>query len=104
MIAKIPGALATEGHALLALTSLLSRERTGARLADAGLTGEIVAWELQDLPESYREQHDHLLKVQSSSDAYTVQVGKHEALVCYLLELRHDTGAAGDISFPWDAP
>jgi hypothetical protein len=24
-------------------------------------------------------------------------------LVCYLLELRHDTGVVSEISFPWDA-
>jgi S-methylmethionine-dependent homocysteine/selenocysteine methylase/SAM-dependent methyltransferase len=103
VIAKIPRAIAPEGHALLALTSLLSRERTGARLAEAGLTGEVVAWELQELPAGYRENLDHLRTVQSSSDGYMLRVGDHDVLVCYLLELRHDTGAGGGISFPWDA-
>jgi S-methylmethionine-dependent homocysteine/selenocysteine methylase len=103
MIAKIPRAIAAEGHALLALTSLLSRERTGARLAEAGLTGEVVAWELQDLPAGYRRNLGHLRTVQSSSDGYMLQVGDHDVLVCYLLELRHDTGVVSEISFPWDA-
>jgi S-methylmethionine-dependent homocysteine/selenocysteine methylase len=103
MIAKIPYAIAAEGHALLALTSLLSRERTGTRLAEAGLTGEVVAWELQDLPAGYRDNRDHLHTVQGSSDGYMLQVGDHDALVCYLLELRRDTGGGGDVSFPWDA-
>ncbi len=102
MISKLPHALAAEGQALLAVTSLLSRERTVARLADAGLTGEVVAWELQDLPAGYREHLDHLAKVQSSSDAYLVSVGDHEALVCYLLSLRHATAATVEISFPWE--
>jgi homocysteine S-methyltransferase len=103
MIAKIPRALAAEGHALLALTSLLSRERTGARLAEAGLTGEVVAWELQDLPAGYRDNRVHLRTVQNSSDGYMLQVGDHDVLVCYLLELRHDTSAVSEISFPWEA-
>ncbi len=103
MIAKLPRALAAEGHALLALTSLLSRERTVARLAEAGLTGEVVAWELQDLPSSYTEHLDHLRKVQDSSDGYLLGVGDHDALVCYLLALRHDTGAGGELSLPWES-
>ena len=101
VIAKVPHAIAEEGRALLALTSLLSRERTVELLAQASLTGEVVAWELQDLPASYREHRDHLARVQSRSDGYMLQVGDHEALVCYLLELRHDNGVATEMSFPW---
>ena len=102
MIAKLPDALATEGQALVVLTSLLSRQRTAARLAEVGLTGEVVAWELQDLPANYREHLHHLEKVQSSSDGFLLKVGDHAALVCYLLEVRHEAGAEGHISFPWE--
>lgn len=101
VVAKLPNALAAEGRALLTTTSVISRERTTEMLAAAGLEGEIVAWELLDLPADHEAQREHLAHVEQLSDAYTVHIGGDDALVCYLLEVRHaavDGAAAID---PW---
>ena len=94
VIAKLPSALALEGRALVTMTSLLSRLQTIAAVASAGLSAEVVAWEIQDLPESYRAQRDHIALVQERSDGHLLEVGGRDAIVCYLLELRHR--AAGE--------
>jgi hypothetical protein len=41
--------------------------------------------------------------LEPGADLYMLQVGDHEALVCYLLELRHDNGAVTEMSFPWES-
>ena len=56
VIGKLSRALAPEGCALLTLASLLSREKTLQLFAVAGLSADVVAWELQDLPAAYRAQ------------------------------------------------
>jgi S-methylmethionine-dependent homocysteine/selenocysteine methylase/SAM-dependent methyltransferase len=89
VIAKLPLALAAEGIALLTLTSLLSQERTSELLGALGLHEEVVAWEVQPLPASYRARADHLANVEQLSDAYRLHVGGDELLVTYLLEIRH---------------
>jgi S-methylmethionine-dependent homocysteine/selenocysteine methylase/SAM-dependent methyltransferase len=87
VIAKLPRALAAEGRALLTLSSLLSRERTVALLAEAGLAAEVVAWEVDDLPDDQRGAH--IAQIQQLSDGHTLPVGDGEVLVTYLLEVRH---------------
>ena len=96
VIAKLPKALAAEGVALLTVTSALSQARTASLLAAAGLQAEVVAWELQDLPADHRAQREHLAHVEQLCDAFMLPIGEDDALVCYLLEIRHagDGGAA----------
>lgn len=101
VIAKLPKALAAEGRALLTLTSAISRERTMELLARAGLQAEIVAWELQDLPADHEAQREHLAHVEQLSDAYTVHLGDDDALVCYLVEIRHPGAEAASRAEPW---
>jgi S-methylmethionine-dependent homocysteine/selenocysteine methylase len=89
VIGKLPQALASEGLAVLAVNSLLSRERTLQLLGQLGLTAEVVAWELQDLPAEFLAWREHLAHIEQLSDGYTLHVGEHDVLVTYLLEIRH---------------
>ena len=98
VIGKLAHALAPEGRALLTITSLLSRERTIAALAAAGVSAEVVAWEVQDLPADYREHREHIEEVERLSDAYTVRFDQEAALVVYLLEIVH---TAAESPNPW---
>jgi S-methylmethionine-dependent homocysteine/selenocysteine methylase/SAM-dependent methyltransferase len=102
VIAKLPGALASEGRAILTLTSLLSREQTLELLAARGLSAEVVAWQLDDLPDDYRQQREHLVHVQQLSDAHTLHLGDEEILVTYLLKIRHASVARVDVELPWN--
>jgi S-methylmethionine-dependent homocysteine/selenocysteine methylase len=101
VIAKLPRALAPEGSAFVTLASLLSREKTLQLLAGAGLSAEVVAWELQDLPEAYRLQGEHIAEVEQLSDGYTLRIGDEPVLVTYLLEIRHGGGAESADAAPW---
>jgi S-methylmethionine-dependent homocysteine/selenocysteine methylase/SAM-dependent methyltransferase len=101
VIAKLPTALASEGHALISLTSLLSRERTIDLLASAGFVAEVVAWEVQEMPESYRAHADHVATVAQLSDAYTLHIGDQPLLVTYLLDIRRATNGSGGSRPPW---
>lgn len=103
VIRRLPHALASEGRALLTLTSLVSRERTAMLLDELGLSAEVVAWELQDLPRDYLAHSEHLARVESSSDGYLLHLNGHRTLVCYLLEIRRQ--AYGDAGAPpWAEP
>ncbi len=89
VITKLTRAMAAEGHALLTMTSLLSREQTLQLLARHGLSAEIVSWQLEPLPDEYRQQREHLAHVEQLSDGYTLDVGDEDVLVTYLLDIRH---------------
>jgi hypothetical protein len=102
IIGKLTRALAPEGSALLTLASLLSREKTLALLAAAGLSADVVAWELQDLPADYRAQAEHIAQVEQLSDGYTLRMGEGAVLVTYLLEIRHGTSAQTTSAPPWN--
>lgn len=100
-VAKLPQALATEGRALVTMTSLLSRERTLELLAQAGLVAAVIAWELQDLPESYIAQREHVATVAQLGDGYLTYDGEQPVLVTYLLELRRATSQVDVAHLPW---
>jgi release factor glutamine methyltransferase len=102
IIGKLPRALAPEGSAFVTLASLLSRERTLELLAVAGLSADVVAWELQDLPAAYRAQAEHIAQVEQLSDGYTLRVGEDPVLVTYLLEIRYGTTAPSGSMPPWN--
>jgi S-methylmethionine-dependent homocysteine/selenocysteine methylase/SAM-dependent methyltransferase len=101
VISKLPRALASEGYALITLTSLLSRERTIELLDRLGLAAKVVAWELEDLPSSYSAQGEHLTNILELSDAYLAHVGEMPVLANYLLEIRHAASRQADTGSPW---
>ena len=102
VIGKLSRALAPEGCALLTFASVLSREKTLQLLAVAGLSADVVAWELQDLPAAYRAQGEHIGHIEQLSDGYTLRVGDDAVLVTYLLEVRHDAAASSASALPWN--
>jgi S-methylmethionine-dependent homocysteine/selenocysteine methylase len=105
LLSKLPAALAPEGTALVTMSSALSRARTVELLDAAGLTARVVAWELADAPDAQRAGREQLRHVEELSDAYHVRLGDLDALVLYLLEIRHETGPAHPEGEgpPWEA-
>jgi S-methylmethionine-dependent homocysteine/selenocysteine methylase/SAM-dependent methyltransferase len=87
VLAKLPEALASEGRALITLTSLLSRERTDELLAGLGLDAEVVAWEVHETGDWALPNREHLEAVQRASDGYTLTIGEQQLMVTYLLEI-----------------
>jgi len=93
VIAKLPDMLSPGGVALVTVTSLLSHTRTVDLLADGGLRGEVVAWEVVDMPVAYRENRRHIDDVVELSDAHYIRFADQEVLGTYLLEIRAATTA-----------
>jgi len=102
VLAKLPLALAPEGRAYLTLTSLLAGDQTDELISRMGLRGEVVDWDVEELPAALAGQVEHLNELQRLSDAYCLTVGDDNALVIYLLEVRHDDHRPESAAAPWD--
>ncbi|HTX11785.1 MAG TPA: hypothetical protein VME22_24400 [Solirubrobacteraceae bacterium] len=102
VIGRLPRALAPEGRCFLTLASLLSREKTLQLLAAAGLSADVVAWELQDLPATHGMQAEHIADVEQLSDGYTLRIGEDAVLVTYLLEIYRGSAAQSASGPPWN--
>jgi hypothetical protein len=89
LISKLPDSLATEGVALVTVTSILSRARTAELLDAHGLRADIVAWELVSPPATTQWSEAHISQIERCSDAFRVSVGAEQLLVAYLLAIRH---------------
>jgi S-methylmethionine-dependent homocysteine/selenocysteine methylase/SAM-dependent methyltransferase len=103
VIGKLPAALAPEGVAYLAQTSILSRQQTIELLAQGGLEARVVAWDVAELPATYEGHLEHVREVEELSDAHHLKVGEEQALVTYLLEIRRRSGEPTD-GPPWRPP
>jgi hypothetical protein len=86
----------------LALTSLLSRERTVELLAEVGLRAEVVSWRMDHLTHDYLDQREHLAHIQQLSDGYTLPLGDDDVLVTYLLEIRQASASRSDAELQWN--
>ena len=100
LIGKLPEALAPEGVAYVVQFSIASQQRTAELLAEAGLRAQVVDYTVFDFPRGFEESAEQIRRVEQLSDAYHLRVGEDEAMVAYLLEIRHDLdarprGAAG---------
>jgi S-methylmethionine-dependent homocysteine/selenocysteine methylase/SAM-dependent methyltransferase len=87
VLTKLPEALASEGRALITLTSLLSRERTDELMAGLGLDAEVVAWEVHETAGGALPTREHLEAVERASDGYMLTIGDRQLMVTYLLEI-----------------
>jgi hypothetical protein len=103
VIGKLPAALAAEGVAYLAQTSILSRQQTIEMLAVGGLEASVVAWDVSELPPAYEGHLEQVREVEDLSDAHHLRIGDEQALVTYLLEIRRRSGERAD-GPPWSAP
>jgi S-methylmethionine-dependent homocysteine/selenocysteine methylase/SAM-dependent methyltransferase len=103
LVGKLSQALAPEGVAYVVHLSVLSREATDRLLAAAGLTAAVVDVGLFPFPPELEEARTQIRRVEELSDAYHVQLGGHDVMAAYLLEIRHagDAGANGRM-LPWE--
>jgi SAM-dependent methyltransferase len=103
LVGKLSQALAPEGVAYVVHLSVLSRAATDRLLAAAGLTAAVVDVGLFPFPPELEEARTQIRRVEELSDAYHVQLGGHDVMAAYLLEIRHagDAGANGRV-LPWE--
>jgi S-methylmethionine-dependent homocysteine/selenocysteine methylase/SAM-dependent methyltransferase len=102
VISQLPAALAPEGRALITLTSLLSGEQTEELIRHTGLAAEVIAWEVADAPAFSDAHRAHLDNLERLSDAFHLSIGDSEAMVIYLLEIRHSSEPARGSLPQWD--
>jgi S-methylmethionine-dependent homocysteine/selenocysteine methylase/predicted RNA methylase len=101
LLARLPEALAPEGVAYVVHLSILSREATDRALAAAGLEARVADVGVFPLPRELEESRAQLRRVEELSDAYHLDLGGPDAVVAYLLEVRHRGGRPGVP--PWEA-
>ncbi len=94
LLAKLPQALAPEGVAYVVHLSVLSREATDRLLAGAGLVAAVVDVGLFPFSPELEAARTQVRRVEELSDAYHVQLGGHDVMAAYLLEIRHAGGRA----------
>ena len=101
LLGKLAQALAPEGVAYVVHLSVLSREATDRLLAGAGLSAAVVDVGLFPFPPELEGARTQIRRVEELSDAYHVQLGGHDVMAAYLLEIRHAGAAAGGAQQPW---
>jgi S-methylmethionine-dependent homocysteine/selenocysteine methylase/SAM-dependent methyltransferase len=105
LLAKLPDALAPEGVAYVVHLSILSRAATDRALAEAGLVAEVADVSVLPFPPELEESRTQVRRVEELSDAYHVELGAHDAVVAYLLEIRHRARRPAPARPPWrEAP
>ncbi|HZH24730.1 MAG TPA: homocysteine S-methyltransferase family protein [Solirubrobacteraceae bacterium] len=97
LLGKLGQALAPEGVAYVVQLSVLSREATDRLLAAAGLVATVVDVGLFPFPPELEGARTQIRRVEELSDAYHVQLGGHDVMAAYLLEVRHADARAQ----PW---
>jgi S-methylmethionine-dependent homocysteine/selenocysteine methylase/SAM-dependent methyltransferase len=100
LLGKLAQALAPEGVAYVVHLSVLSRQATDRLLAAAGLRAAVVDVGLFPFPPELEGARTQIRRVEELSDAYHVQLGGHDVMAAYLLEIRHARAAAAG-SQPW---
>ena len=98
LLGKLAQALAPEGVAYVLQLSVLSRDATDRLLAGAGLVARVVDVGLFPFPPELEGARTQIRRVEELSDAYHVQLGGHDVMAAYLLEIRH----AGTGARPWE--
>jgi S-methylmethionine-dependent homocysteine/selenocysteine methylase/protein-L-isoaspartate O-methyltransferase len=88
VIAKLPGALAPGGTALMLHLSTLSAERTLELASEHGLEARVVDYLVVPFSPEMAAAADQVARVEQLSDAFHVSLGGEDFLVAYLLELR----------------
>ncbi len=103
LLGKLAQALAPDGVAYVVHLSVLSRAATDRLLAAAGLAAAVVEVGLFPFPPELEATRTQVRRVEELSDAYHVQLGGHDVMAAYLLEIRHAgaTGANGRPP-PWE--
>ena len=103
LLGKLAQALAPDGVAYVLHLSVLSREATDRLLAGAGLAATVVDVGLFPFPPELEGARTQIRRVEELSDAYHVQLGGHDVMAAYLLEIRHaDSNGANGRPPPWE--
>ena len=100
LIGKLPQALAPEGVAYVVHLSVLSQQATDRLLVAHGLQASVVDVGLFPFPPELEAARTQVRRVEELSDAHHVQLGGHDVMTAYLLEIRH-AGAGGGPA-PWE--
>lgn len=91
VLTKLADALAPEGVAYVVQLSILSQRRTAELLAAAGLSAQVVDYEVYPFPPELDEHRAQIRRVERLSDASHVRSCGRDLLVAYLLEIHWRT-------------
>jgi len=89
LLHKLPEALTPDGVAYLMQLSILGQQQTIQLLDDQGFAARVVDFGFFEFTESFREQREQILRVETFSDAYHLTFADEDVMVAYLLEVTH---------------
>ena len=87
LIAILPKALADDGVAYVLQISVLSQERTADQLERRGLRARVVDFGFLPFSDHFRQNAEHITRIERMSDAHHLEVCGSEMMVGYLLEI-----------------
>ena len=73
----------------------------GPRARGAGLVAEVADVAVLPVPARAEESRTQVRRVEELSDAHHLELGGHDAVVAYLLEIRHARGGRAPAGPPW---
>jgi S-methylmethionine-dependent homocysteine/selenocysteine methylase/SAM-dependent methyltransferase len=95
LIGLLPRLLAPDGVALVMQLSILSQLQTAELLEREGLAARVIDFGFFPFTSVFAQNRSQIDRVEELSDAYHLELGDHDVMVAYLLEI---TRARGQLS------
>lgn len=89
LINRLPEALAPDGVAYIMQLSIIGMERTVELLERGGFGSRVVDFSFFEFHDLFQEKKDQILRVESLSDAYHLNLGGDDVIIAYLIEVTH---------------
>jgi S-methylmethionine-dependent homocysteine/selenocysteine methylase/SAM-dependent methyltransferase len=87
LIKMLPKALADDGTAYIMQLSIIGERRTVEQLEALGYSSRVVSFAFFEFHDLFTEKKEQILRVEEQSDAYHLQLGDHDVMVAYLIEV-----------------
>ncbi len=95
LIRLLPDALAEDGTAYIMQLSIIGEKRTAQLLDQMGYSSRVVDFEFFEFNGIFDDKREQIARVEESSDAYHLALGRHDVMVAYLIEVTRKIQAEG---------
>ena len=95
LIRLLPDALAEDGTAYIMQLSIIGEKRTAQLLDQMGYSSRVVDFAFFEFNGIFDDKREQIARVEESSDAYHLALGRHDVMVAYLIEVTRKIQAEG---------